>query len=378
MGIEEIGRRILLGMAEVSAAARPMEIKAPSSPFSVTLQEADGRGQMSWDKQTITREELKIYFPGTLGGILEADTRKPVHFNADGEMKLQSGKTYEVRTPSRKQTTPPQGSPPHTTESDAEEDPSGSMDDSDEVSSQQRLLAYLRSPDAQNNNNYTWSNLIEKALRTMGGQRTGQEITQFIEHNFRELISGKTKTWRNSVMGCLSSNARKRWVKEQTTVDGKRRYVWNLKEDHKSRSSSHHGSPRKNKQQQRKLDAAYFEDDNDNTASLLGNLAAQANSPFAAQTLSKLMRGSPPPSKKTKLFHEADTDNNMQTENNNATSSPVRAPAGSPARSNATAQRSSMENSQIPSPSKAPLFLLSNVASLPDSQQLALCTSPMV
>lgn len=250
------------------------------------------------------------------------------------------------------------------------------MDDTEEMSSQQRMLQYLRSPDAQNNNNFTWSNLIEKALRTMGGQRTGQEITLFIEHNFKELISGKTKTWRNSVMGCLSSNARKRWVKEQTTVDGKRRYVWNLKEE-KPRGA-------KKAKQSRPMERVYAEDDTDNTltpASLLGSLSqAQVNSPFAAHTLSKLMRGSPPPpaNKKTKLFHE-DTDNNIirsasPIPRQSPVSSPVRPPAGSPQRMKQTQQHQLQAGEKVPSPhsttpspSKAPLVLLSRLALLPDA-----------
>jgi len=369
MGIEDIGRRILAGMTD-QPVSQAGEVKAPdASSFCVILQEGDGRGKMEWDKNTISREDLKIYFPGTLGGILEADTRKPVRFNDNGEMLLQNGKTYEVRTPPRKGT-PPDGSPTH----DSGED--DSMEEDDGLTSQQRLLQYLRFPEVPNNSNYTWSNLIEKALRTMGGQRTGQEITSFIEHNFRELISGKTKTWRNSVMGCLSSNARKRWVKEQTTVDGKRRYVWNLKEEKQKGARKPKPPPREPVRSAIEELYAEASADNDNTlapASLLGSLSqgsVRVNSPFAARTLSNMMRRSPPQppaQKKSKLFHEGDTSGDR---NGNGSSSPIRAPLGSPASQPLEAPKSPRpahdNTSQLPSPSKTPLFFLSNIALLPE------------
>lgn len=66
------------------------------------------------------------------------------------------------------------------------------------------------------NASHTWSELIEEALTTLGGwnsthntlrsnslpgKRTGLEITSYIEDHYEEMLSNKTKTWRNSVMG---------------------------------------------------------------------------------------------------------------------------------------------------------------------------------
>jgi len=343
-----------------------MADSATAQSFSVTLQDAEGLNKCAWDKDHITLDELKIYFPDTLGGMLEADTKRPVHGGPNGSIQLQNGKTYEVRTPVRK---PKTSAPAGNGDDDVDVDVDALEESEGMTPAQKRLLLtmqLLRSSDAQNNNNYTWSNLIEKALRTMGGQRTGQEITQFIEDNFKELINGKTKTWRNSVMGCLSSNARKRWVKEQTVVDGKRRYVWNMKDDHSARGK--HGSPKK---QTRTLEEMY-----DDVAS-----------PFAAHTLTKLMRGSPV--KKTKLMYEIDTDNNIiksptppsQSQAPKNAGSPVpRQPVGSPGHSkpDAAAKRTSPNENQnptassptTPSPSKqAPLLFLSNLATSPDANR---------
>jgi hypothetical protein len=43
-----------------------------------------------------------------------------------------------------------------------------------------------------------------QALRALGGRGTGVEITGYIDENYSQVLSNKTKTWRNSVMGCLS------------------------------------------------------------------------------------------------------------------------------------------------------------------------------
>lgn len=48
---------------------------------------------------------------------------------------------------------------------------------------------------------FTWSELIEEALTNLGAQRTGQEITSYIENHYEEMLENKTKTWKNSVMG---------------------------------------------------------------------------------------------------------------------------------------------------------------------------------
>jgi hypothetical protein len=51
------------------------------------------------------------------------------------------------------------------------------------------------------NETYTWSELIERALLSLGGSRTGHEITDWIEEKFGHIVNHKTKTWKNSVFG---------------------------------------------------------------------------------------------------------------------------------------------------------------------------------
>ena len=60
---------------------------------------------------------------------------------------------------------------------------------------------------------------------------TGTAITDYIARVHAPLVRTKTRTWRNSVMGCLSCNARGLWAREQVVIDGKQRYVWALARD---------------------------------------------------------------------------------------------------------------------------------------------------
>jgi len=73
----------------------------------------------------------------------------------------------------------------------------------------------------------TYTEMIEQALRSLGGRGTGVEITNFIDENYNHVLSNKTKTWRNSVMGCLSANRRNLFAKEPVKQNAKR-YVWKL------------------------------------------------------------------------------------------------------------------------------------------------------
>jgi hypothetical protein len=52
----------------------------------------------------------------------------------------------------------------------------------------------------------TYIEMIEEAISTLGGQATTPAITNFMEEHHGQLLSTKTKTWRNSVSGCLSTH----------------------------------------------------------------------------------------------------------------------------------------------------------------------------
>eukprot|EP01114_Cavostelium_apophysatum_P003534 TRINITY_DN1348_c0_g1_i4.p1 TRINITY_DN1348_c0_g1~~TRINITY_DN1348_c0_g1_i4.p1 ORF type:complete len:485 (+),score=156.31 TRINITY_DN1348_c0_g1_i4:1091-2545(+) len=60
----------------------------------------------------------------------------------------------------------------------------------------------------------TYTEMIEHALRCLGGRGTGVDITSFIDDNYSTVLTNKTKTWRNSVMGCLSANRRNLFSRE--------------------------------------------------------------------------------------------------------------------------------------------------------------------
>lgn len=50
----------------------------------------------------------------------------------------------------------------------------------------------------------TYAQMIEAALRSLGGAGTQPEISDYIENHFKDDIAGK-KTWRNSISGVLSA-----------------------------------------------------------------------------------------------------------------------------------------------------------------------------
>lgn len=73
----------------------------------------------------------------------------------------------------------------------------------------------------------TYTEMIEQALRALGGRGTGLDITTYIDEHYRSVLKNKTDTWRNSVMGCLSANRRNLFSKEPVKEHAKR-YVWKL------------------------------------------------------------------------------------------------------------------------------------------------------
>jgi len=76
-------------------------------------------------------------------------------------------------------------------------------------------------------NTSTYTEMIEQALKYLGGRGTGVEITNFINNNYNSLLNNKTTTWKNSVMGCLSANRKNLFTKEPQKENSKR-YVWRL------------------------------------------------------------------------------------------------------------------------------------------------------
>lgn len=76
-------------------------------------------------------------------------------------------------------------------------------------------------------NETTYNEMIETALRALGGKGTAVEITAFLGQHYKNLLGTKTKTWKNSVMGCLSANRRNLFAKEPIKHNAKR-YVWKL------------------------------------------------------------------------------------------------------------------------------------------------------
>lgn len=85
----------------------------------------------------------------------------------------------------------------------------------------------------------TYTKLIEHALRMIGGRGTGLEITNYLEYNCQDSLSCKAKTWKHSVIGCLSSNRHSRFVKE-VSKSNSRRYVWRLNDPSYYSSSVKH------------------------------------------------------------------------------------------------------------------------------------------
>jgi WD40 repeat protein len=52
----------------------------------------------------------------------------------------------------------------------------------------------------------TYIDMIEEALTALGGSAATPDITGYMEDKYRDLLQTKTKTWRNSVSGCLSTH----------------------------------------------------------------------------------------------------------------------------------------------------------------------------
>jgi hypothetical protein len=73
----------------------------------------------------------------------------------------------------------------------------------------------------------TYSEMIEAALRALGNQGSGPDITNYIEENYADRLTNKTKTWKNSVMGCLSANRKGIFMKVPMKENTKR-YMWKL------------------------------------------------------------------------------------------------------------------------------------------------------
>lgn len=69
----------------------------------------------------------------------------------------------------------------------------------------------------------TYIDMVEEAIKALGGQATTPDITNFMETHYGNLLATKTKTWRNSVSGCLSTHFARIKSKE-----GDGRAIWTL------------------------------------------------------------------------------------------------------------------------------------------------------
>eukprot|EP01114_Cavostelium_apophysatum_P022749 TRINITY_DN8336_c0_g1_i1.p1 TRINITY_DN8336_c0_g1~~TRINITY_DN8336_c0_g1_i1.p1 ORF type:complete len:617 (+),score=168.47 TRINITY_DN8336_c0_g1_i1:139-1989(+) len=69
----------------------------------------------------------------------------------------------------------------------------------------------------------TYVGMIHSALESMGGEATLPDITSYIQKTFADDISKKTKTWKNSIAGCLSTHFGK---KEEKDEAGK--FIWTI------------------------------------------------------------------------------------------------------------------------------------------------------
>lgn len=66
------------------------------------------------------------------------------------------------------------------------------------------------------------------ALRSLGGRGTSAQIAEYISENYAEVLKYKTKTWRNSVMGCLSVKSH---LFSKEPMEGRPdKYIWVLRE----------------------------------------------------------------------------------------------------------------------------------------------------
>jgi len=75
-----------------------------------------------------------------------------------------------------------------------------------------------------------YSEMIVLVLKDLGRGATAEEIMALIEQKYASALQTKTKTWRNSIMGCLSANRRNLFTREPVKENAKR-YVWKLNED---------------------------------------------------------------------------------------------------------------------------------------------------
>jgi WD40 repeat protein len=81
-------------------------------------------------------------------------------------------------------------------------------------------------PESDPNDTPTYVQMIEFAIRNLGGSGTTPEIINEIKKHYEEFISERTKTWKNSVSGCLSTNF------ERVDTDDSGKNIWALKSDH--------------------------------------------------------------------------------------------------------------------------------------------------
>lgn len=55
----------------------------------------------------------------------------------------------------------------------------------------------------------TYMEMIREAMETFGGRATSTDICKYIEKTYPDQVKQKTKTWRNSISGQLSTHFEK-------------------------------------------------------------------------------------------------------------------------------------------------------------------------
>ena len=84
----------------------------------------------------------------------------------------------------------------------------------------------------------SYSEMIITSLKALGGRGTSAQIADYISQHYSEVLKYKTKTWRNSVMGCLSV---KNHLFNKEPMEGRPdKYIWVLRDLHSDHQHHHH------------------------------------------------------------------------------------------------------------------------------------------
>eukprot|EP01114_Cavostelium_apophysatum_P011889 TRINITY_DN2644_c0_g1_i2.p1 TRINITY_DN2644_c0_g1~~TRINITY_DN2644_c0_g1_i2.p1 ORF type:complete len:1202 (+),score=337.29 TRINITY_DN2644_c0_g1_i2:134-3739(+) len=103
----------------------------------------------------------------------------------------------------------------------------------------------------------TYVDMIEEAIKHLGGEATAPDISTYIETNHPDLLVNKTKTWRNSVSGSLSTHF------ERVGKDKDGRLLWKIQEDGGRRRSRRESTENDHSLRTRKRRVVHDDDEDD-------------------------------------------------------------------------------------------------------------------